>query len=258
MKNIAKILIAALLTLSMLPLAVSASEGTDTAWMEKLDQWSLAEYEKMTDEDLWDISIWLVHSDSDLVVKPAGIEAPNYYEDNLSFFEKYVPEERRANATILSLTPIIMIDATKAEIEYYARLDEVQSINIDEGVEIIQPPIVTYPQHVYCFSDLPLNAGALKESKDVTVTDPNGNILPDDAPVGTGYLAYNETYRYTVVVAGDTNGDGIVSTIDYLNVVASVTSGTSLDSAYSLAADFNRDASVTAADCLAMKTLLRK
>ncbi len=147
MKNIAKILIAALLTLSMLPLAVSANEGTDTAWMEKLDQWSLAEYEKMTDDDLWDISLWLIHSDDDLVVRPADSEAPNYYEDNLSFFEKYVPEERRANATILSLTPIIMIDATKAEIEYYARLDEVQSINIDEGVEIIQPPVNVYPMH---------------------------------------------------------------------------------------------------------------
>ena len=258
MKNVARILIIALMALSLLPLAVQASDSSDTAWMDKIQNFD--EYEKMADGDV--VRLWIMLKRTDYVIDEPG--GSNFYESNMRFFEKYVPEERKATATVYSLTPGVDVDATAAEIEYYARLEEVERVIIEEPAIIVSPGYREYLPGVWKFDNSVTASyikGNVKKSfaKEVTVTDYNGNALSDDAFVGTGCRVTDSgTYSAYVVVKGDISGDGMASTIDYLLLSAHVTGAESLDSIFETAADFNVDGSISAADCLVMKNMLRR
>lgn len=265
MKNIIKILISALLILCMavLPVAAVENESDDTAWMEKLSSFPEGEYEKMTDGDLRILDIWLV--DSKYI--PAEIGVVDYYESNMSFFEKYVPEERReSNFFVSRYTPYISVKGTAAEAEYYCRLDEVKSVIVCTEIkaincvpEIVRPE-VTVPMPAVWRVGISKTVAELKAEmgKELDWKDPNGNILPDNAFVGTGCFVVDGNQRYNMSIYGDINGDGAFSAIDYLSLTASIVSREGLKPAYRTAADVNNDGVVSAADCLAMKTLLRK
>lgn len=258
MKSIIKVLISALLILSItvLPVAAVDSESTDTAWMEKLSARSLELYEAMSDDEL--VDLWLILAPTGMV-STTSLNGPNdydYYEENFSFLEKYVPEERKATAYVLRLTRSVLVDGTKAEIEYYARLDEVDQVVIEEEIEITNWPD-TPPSPVNYLFQVVTTVVQVKDffGESVTVTDLGGNVLPNDAVVGSGCRINN---FHTISIKGDVNGDGVVSAIDYLGLTASVASGKTLDNAFALAVDFNADGTITAADCLMMKDLLRK
>ncbi len=258
MKNIIKILISAMLILSMavLPVAAVENESDDTAWMEKLSSFPEGEYEKMTDGDLRTLEIWLV--DSKYV--PAEIGVVDYYESNMSFFEKYVPEERRERDFFVSrYTTNISVKGTAAEAEYYCRLDEVKSVTVCGEAQIVRPE-VTVPMPAVWRVEISKTVAELKAEmgKELDWKDPNGNILPDNAFVGTGCFVVDGNQRYNMSIYGDINGDGAFSAIDYLSLSASIVSREGLKPAYRTAADVNNDGVVSAADCLAMKNLLRK
>jgi len=167
-----------------------------------------------------------------------------------------VPEERKATAYVLRLTRSVLVDGTKAEIEYYARLDEVDQVVIDEELKITNWPDPLPGPVCYPF-EMATTVATVKSylGADVTVTDLNGNVLTDDAIVGNGYQIDD---LHTIVVKGDFNSDGMVSAIDYLGLITSIAKGENLTDHRVLAADVNEDGIITAADSLAMKNMLRK
>ncbi len=71
--------------------------------------------------------------------------------------------------------------------------------------------------------------------------------------VGTGTVVSltengNTVYSATVVIAGDTNGDGLLTTFDGANVKAHLTGSTALEGAFGLAADANGNGIINTAD----------
>lgn len=265
MKNIIKILISALLILSMavLPAAAVENESADTAWMEKLSSCPQGEYESMVDGEVKRLDIWLAHSEWEVDENGKG----SYYQANMRFFEKYVPEERRKeNVFVSRLTTSINVMGTAEEVEYYCSLDEVKKVTVcgearivnNEDAIIVRP--ITKEEPTIWRLDIFKTVADVKvaRGKDVTIKDQKGNVLADNDFVGTGYSVTEDTKTYTLVVIGDVNGDGMVSAIDYLGLGSAVTSSQYLNPVFTLAADLNGDGSVSAADCLAMKTMLRK
>ena len=71
--------------------------------------------------------------------------------------------------------------------------------------------------------------------------------------VGTGTVVSfiqngNTVYSATVVINGDTNGDGLVTSADFTNIKAHLSGGTVLEGAFALAADVNENGAISTAD----------
>ena len=76
------------------------------------------------------------------------------------------------------------------------------------------------------------------------ICDTEGNPLADDAKLATGqvirlYTDSTVVDEITIVVAGDTTGDGDVTTLDALNALRSSVGLTVLEKPYQMAADVN-------------------
>ncbi len=109
-------------------------------------------------------------------------------------------------------------------------------------------------------------AEALKASftnKDLRVTDAKGNLVDNAAVIATGYKisCYVDNVMkdsITIVIPNDVDGDGIVSTADYIMVGLSLKSLTTLTGAYKEAADSDGDKSISTADYIGLKAVLKK
>jgi hypothetical protein len=91
----------------------------------------------------------------------------------------------------------------------------------------------------------------------VTVKGPNGNVLSSSDRVPTGavvYLTVEPAQKAVVVLKGDVNGDGWISTTDYLRIKNHFLSTDQLTGAYFDAADCNADGSITLTDCMRLKS----
>ncbi len=91
---------------------------------------------------------------------------------------------------------------------------------------------------------------------EVAVVDTNGISVAADGMIGTGYKVSCAGESRIAVLQGDLNSDAFVSTIDYMALTVSVKNDTALTGAFFKAADINGDSMNSAADCIAMKTLL--
>lgn len=96
---------------------------------------------------------------------------------------------------------------------------------------------------------------------DVSVYNLLGTKVSDSAVVGTGYTLrlYSGTSlkdSLTIVVHGDVNGDGAISTADLLSVSASIKGTSPLKGAFVYAADVNFDGANTASDNISSKKYL--
>jgi len=95
-------------------------------------------------------------------------------------------------------------------------------------------------------------------SSGITVCKPDGTAVSGTAPIGNGYTVKTaNSDKFTVVVAGDVNGDGSVGSADYLTMNAYIKSLATLNSAAEKAADTNGDGSVTSTDYVTMGTHLK-
>ena len=84
----------------------------------------------------------------------------------------------------------------------------------------------------------------------ITIKDPNGNVV-ESGTVGTGYQVHitsGTTEVLTVLIYGDTNGDGNISAVDYVKVMNHIMEVTKLEGFNYKAADVNRDNNVSAVD----------
>ena len=67
-------------------------------------------------------------------------------------------------------------------------------------------------------------------------------------------ISNNGTHTYTIVVYGDTNGDGKVSAIDYSKVKSHILNISKLSDSYSLAGDTSKDGKISAIDYSKIKS----
>lgn len=92
-------------------------------------------------------------------------------------------------------------------------------------------------------------------NSEYTVTDANGIVLTDDALVGTGCVISIPTGEsVTVVVKGDTDGNGEIDATDYARMKTAFLNSTSLDGAYKSASDVNNDGEMDATDYAIIKS----
>ncbi len=81
----------------------------------------------------------------------------------------------------------------------------------------------------------------------------NEKYLNDYSVIGTGTLIICINDQAVVIVKGDTNGDGVITSTDYLQIKNVFLGNLSFDSYYALAADTTDDGTITTTDYLQIK-----
>ncbi len=88
---------------------------------------------------------------------------------------------------------------------------------------------------------------------DIKITKPDGSAVTG-TNIGTGYTVTSTvagvSKKMTVVVTGDTNGDGMIASADYLLIISSSQGVSALTGCYSAAADTDGNATLSSADSL--------
>ncbi len=88
----------------------------------------------------------------------------------------------------------------------------------------------------------------------VSVYDKNGKVVGIDSVLKTGYTVEAKTgEKYTVIVSGDLDGDGVVDSTDYLKIKGCFCEILILDEVSAKAADVERDGKITVTDYLRIK-----
>jgi len=100
------------------------------------------------------------------------------------------------------------------------------------------------------------------ENTSLTVYDSEGNPLISTAIIGTGakvavIAGGKETDSATVVIKGDINGDGSITSADYVLIAKHIKSTASLTGAFALACDIDGDSTSSAADYIALRKNLK-
>ncbi len=89
-----------------------------------------------------------------------------------------------------------------------------------------------------------------------TIADKDGNSLADDDRVGTGCVVETILGDYTIVINGDLDGSGTITTTDYFQVKSSLVGNTTLEGAFLYAADTDRNGTVNSVDYIQIKSYL--
>jgi len=87
----------------------------------------------------------------------------------------------------------------------------------------------------------------------------NGNLVPSNALVGTGYTVQLivDGVKYdsaTIIIKGDLNGDGEINSTDYLRIKEYFLGTFKLNSVALKAADIDRNGEIESADYMKMKS----
>ena len=102
-------------------------------------------------------------------------------------------------------------------------------------------------------SDIKNKILKISPSAKVEIADCNG-ISKENSVLGTGDIisitSANETKKYTVVIYGDTSGDGIINALDLLRTQKHILNATNLTGAFSNAADVSKDGKIDVLDLL--------
>ncbi len=94
---------------------------------------------------------------------------------------------------------------------------------------------------------------ALLDDESAFVTDKDGN-QKTDCYIGTGDIINSDLHSiYWAYISGDTDGDGEISSTDYLRIKSAFLDKFSFDTLFSEAADYNHDGEVDSTDYLAIK-----
>ena len=90
----------------------------------------------------------------------------------------------------------------------------------------------------------------------ITVKNAKGEAV-NSGNVGTGYKITISGKEYTVVKLGDSNGDGKITSADYVRIKNKLRNVENLSEFETLASDANGDGKVTSADYVKVKNVLR-
>jgi hypothetical protein len=97
---------------------------------------------------------------------------------------------------------------------------------------------------------------ALLDDETAFITDKDGNTKTDSF-IGTGDIINSEQHSmYFAYVSGDTDGDGRISSTDYIRIKSAFLNTFTFDTLFTRAADYNNDNSLDTSDYLAIKSLL--
>jgi hypothetical protein len=94
------------------------------------------------------------------------------------------------------------------------------------------------------------------ESQSEIIVSFNDSVLANDALVGTGTVVSLGDDKAVIIVKGDTNSDGVITSTDYLQIKNYFLGGFVLDGIFYLAADTDDDGEITTADYLQIKGYL--
>lgn len=94
----------------------------------------------------------------------------------------------------------------------------------------------------------------------VTIADVNNNVLSDDSNVGTGSVITlsdgMDSYSKIIVISGDVNGDGDITSRDYIMVEEKLLETISFDQTQIVAGDLNDDLRVNSRDYIMVEEYL--
>ena len=179
--------------------------------------------------------------DTDRIVKNVDVTSQNgikrTYEITINRVPKPAPavdnDENESSTTPVSIDEVIKKSSYKVENNYLS------NVTFGSGVSTIINNIKKYDATI-----------------SVNIKDKNNNIKTsgtiytgDKVIIGNG----NSEKTYTIVIYGDTNGDGTISAIDLLNVQKIILNKSSLSGANLKAADTNKDGKVSAIDLLSVQ-----
>ncbi len=89
--------------------------------------------------------------------------------------------------------------------------------------------------------------------KTCTITKSNGSVIPSGSYVGTGCKITLDGKQFTIVINGETTGDGIVTSSDYLQIKKSFLKVYTFDDYSFIAADVNPNGRIDTTDYLRIK-----
>lgn len=98
---------------------------------------------------------------------------------------------------------------------------------------------------------------------DLTITDANGDVVADDAPVGTGIIVETtglaeQPVRVGVIIAGDGNGDGAVTLSDLVMAAKALRGAEAeLTAVQKAALDLNKNGQITLSDLTGIVQILQ-
>lgn len=105
----------------------------------------------------------------------------------------------------------------------------------------------------------PVTGEVYKIVEDYVITVPGAKIeqiegaITADQKFATGTNLDIGEKKYTLVMLGDTNGDGTITPLDYVKIKNNIMGTTKLEGCYAVAADVNRDGNITPLDYVKVK-----
>ena len=91
-------------------------------------------------------------------------------------------------------------------------------------------------------------------ASEVVIKDKDNKVLSDSSLIGTGstiiITSGNETITYTVIIKGDTSGDGKITILDLLQIQKHIKGDKKFTGCYSLSSDTSGDGKITILDLL--------
>ncbi len=95
----------------------------------------------------------------------------------------------------------------------------------------------------------------LTENENYSITDSNGVAIFENSSVGTGAtITFSNGTSLTVVVKGDTDGNGSVTSTDYIQIKKAFSKSIELVGAFALAADTTGDGEINTTDYIQVKS----
>ncbi len=158
---------------------------------------------------------------------------------------------------VLSLYNITLASATSNG--GYVRVSSSYGLTISQGSELVVDHGNKYIQNIGAGTTAAtLKTNICEATSSISVATAGGVNVADSGILGTGYtVKVGNGNKYTLIVAGDVNGDGAITGSDYLAVMNHVNGNSTLDGTELMAADADRSESVSSTDYIGITTYLK-
>ncbi len=158
----------------------------------------------------------------------------------ITFVKNYTGESREISFTIYNPVPSTISSSTVA-------IDQTQSYISNITVGATMQDLLSH----------------LNEREYLSIRDSSNNVVAHTSTLGTGMIACiidggSVTKSYTIVVTGDTSGDGKINITDMIAVKAATLKKSTLSGVYEKAGDVNADGKINITDFIKVKAHVLK
>lgn len=195
------------------------------------------------------------------VIAHNGINIYNWYKD-----EQKLVDQRKAN---LEINNASIEDSGKYKLIVTTILGarSVQSVSEEFTVSVMEKEELEITSNTYKIEDgyisnvLPgADVGSLKANlnatKDIKITDKDGNSLEDTSKLTTGMKVIMDEKEYVISVIGDIDGNGDITLTDFAKLKAHYIESDKLSGAFLKSADINKDGNVGLDDLAKLRLVL--